>query len=55
MTDQDRMRSLLDERAVQARRRDEQRSSKHATALARGQWWATRRSSKMRSRVRRTA
>ncbi|MFF4360864.1 hypothetical protein [Streptomyces sp. NPDC001604] len=55
MTNQQRMRALLDQRAQQSRRRDEQRSSRQANALARGQWWATRRSSKMRSRVRRTA
>lgn len=53
MTNQERMRALLDERAQQARRQSEQRSSRQANALARGMWWATRRSSKMRSRQRR--
>ncbi|MGW0764658.1 hypothetical protein [Streptomyces sp. NPDC002676] len=53
MTNQQRMRALLDQRAQQARRRDEQRTSRQTNALARGMWWATRRSSKMRSRQRR--
>jgi len=55
MTNQQRMRALLDQRQQQARRRDEQRNSKQTNSLARGMWWATRRSRKMRSRVRRTA
>lgn len=55
MTNQERMRALLDQRAQQARKRDEQASSRQANALARGKWWATRRSSKMRSRRRRCA
>ncbi|MET8449338.1 hypothetical protein [Streptomyces sp. NPDC005209] len=55
MTNQERMRVLLDQRAAQARRQSEQQHSRHSKALARGQWWATRRSSKMRSRQRRSA
>lgn len=52
---QQKMRVLLDQRAQQTRRRDEQRSSRQANALSRGMWWAGRRSSKMRSRQRRCA
>ncbi|MCX4573084.1 hypothetical protein OHB41_07775 [Streptomyces sp. NBC_01571] len=55
MTNQERMRALLDQRAQQAGRRSEQQHSKQANALARDMWWATRRSSKMRSRQRRCA
>lgn len=54
-TDQQQMRALLDQRAQQQRRHDEQRTSRQTNALARGQWWATRRGSKMRSRARRSA
>lgn len=53
MTDRQRLRALLDQRAQHSRRQDEQRSSRQANALARDMWWATRRSSKMRSRQRR--
>jgi hypothetical protein len=55
MTNQERMRALLDRRTAQARKRSEQQQSRQTNALARGQWWATRRSSKMRSRQRRCA
>lgn len=55
MTDKQRMRLLLDQRAQQTRKRDEQASSRQANALARGMWWGTRRSSKMRSKRRRCA
>lgn len=55
MTNQQRMRALLDQRQQQTRRRDEQANSKQANSLARGMWWAGRRSSKMRSRQRRCA
>lgn len=55
MTDRQRLRALLDQRSQQARKRDEQTSSRQINHLARGQWWATRRSSKMRSRQRRCA